>query len=250
MCRRSTSTWTACEQVLGACIDHGYALELNAAGLAGWQKKVGPPQNILYEYRRMGGERISIGSDSHTLDTVGAWRGGLHGERAGRRASRPSPCSAGASRKQVPLTEVSREKFMLFHNKTEITHAEATVQGRAKINLTLDVTGRRDDGYHTVKMVMQSVTNCTMTVQGGRSPMARKSRAALCSAAICPICRWTSTIWLTAQRSCSIRQTGTLLETCEIHIEKRIPVAAGLAGGSTDCGGGAARARLRCMRPS
>lgn len=59
------------QQVLRACIDHGYALELNAAGLAGWQKKVGPPQNILYEYRRMGGERISIGSDSHTLDTVG-----------------------------------------------------------------------------------------------------------------------------------------------------------------------------------
>lgn len=59
------------EQVLRACIDHGYALELNAAGLGGWQKKVGPPQNILYEYRRMGGERISIGSDSHTLDTVG-----------------------------------------------------------------------------------------------------------------------------------------------------------------------------------
>ncbi len=59
------------QQVLRTCIDHGYALELNAAGLAGWQKKVGPPQNILYEYRRMGGERISIGSDSHTLDTVG-----------------------------------------------------------------------------------------------------------------------------------------------------------------------------------
>ena len=59
------------EQVRHVCIDRGYALELNAAGVAGWQKKVGPPQNILYEYRRMGGERISIGSDSHTLDTVG-----------------------------------------------------------------------------------------------------------------------------------------------------------------------------------
>nr|WP_297176798.1 histidinol-phosphatase HisJ family protein [uncultured Agathobaculum sp.] len=59
------------QQVLRECIDRGYALELNAAGIAGWQKKVGPPQNILYEYRRMGGERISIGSDSHTLDTVG-----------------------------------------------------------------------------------------------------------------------------------------------------------------------------------
>ena len=34
-------------------------------------KKVGPPQDILYEYRRMGGERISIGSDSHALDNAG-----------------------------------------------------------------------------------------------------------------------------------------------------------------------------------
>ena len=59
------------QQVLRSCIDHGYALELNAAGIAGWQKKVGPPQNILYEYKRMGGERISIGSDAHTLAAVG-----------------------------------------------------------------------------------------------------------------------------------------------------------------------------------
>lgn len=42
------------EQVLRSCIDRGYALELNAAGLGGWQKRVGPPQNVLYEYRRMG----------------------------------------------------------------------------------------------------------------------------------------------------------------------------------------------------
>ena len=59
------------EQVLRACIARGYALELNAAGLAGWQKKVGPPENILYEYKRLGGERISVGSDSHSLETVG-----------------------------------------------------------------------------------------------------------------------------------------------------------------------------------
>ncbi|MDO4269868.1 MAG: histidinol-phosphatase HisJ family protein [Eubacteriales bacterium] len=58
-------------QVLRACVERGYALELNAAGVAGWQRKVGPPQNILYEYKRLGGERISIGSDSHALDTVG-----------------------------------------------------------------------------------------------------------------------------------------------------------------------------------
>lgn len=59
------------EDVLSECISRGYALELNAAGVAGWQKQPGPPQNVLYEYQRMGGERISIGSDSHSLDTVG-----------------------------------------------------------------------------------------------------------------------------------------------------------------------------------
>ncbi len=59
------------EAVLSECISRGYALELNAAGLSGWQKKPGPPENVLYEYRRMGGKRISIGSDSHSLDNVG-----------------------------------------------------------------------------------------------------------------------------------------------------------------------------------
>ena len=43
---------------------------------------------------------------------------------------------------------------MLFRRKQEITHADTTVRARAKINLTLDVTGRREDGYHTVEMVM------------------------------------------------------------------------------------------------
>ena len=37
----------------------------------GWHKKVGPPYCVLYEYRRLGGRRISIGSDSHKLSNVG-----------------------------------------------------------------------------------------------------------------------------------------------------------------------------------
>ena len=32
-----------------------------------------------------------------------------------------------------------------------------TVEANAKINLTLDILGRREDGYHEVAMVMQSV---------------------------------------------------------------------------------------------
>ena len=33
-----------------------------------------------------------------------------------------------------------------------------TLEAPAKLNLTLDVLGKRDDGYHEMKMVMQSVS--------------------------------------------------------------------------------------------
>ena len=32
-----------------------------------------------------------------------------------------------------------------------------SVKARAKINLTLDVTGKRPDGYHELRMIMQTV---------------------------------------------------------------------------------------------
>ena len=41
-----------------------------------------------------------------------------------------------------------------------------TVRANAKINLTLDVVGKRDDDYHLLESVMQSVTLCdTVTVK-------------------------------------------------------------------------------------
>lgn len=120
---------------------------------------------------------------------------------------------------------------MLF-KKNEITHAETMVEARAKINLTLDVTGRRDDGYHTVCMVMQSVVlhdDVHVTVTHGE----KKPRGIVltCNLPFLPVDERNL-----AYRAADLfyQQTGTLLETCEIHIEKRIPIAAGLAGGSTD----------------
>ena len=35
-----------------------------------------------------------------------------------------------------------------------------TVQARAKLNLSLDVLGKRPDGYHELRMVMQSSGLC------------------------------------------------------------------------------------------
>ena len=34
---------------------------------------------------------------------------------------------------------------------------EITLMALAKINIGLDVTGRRDDGYHLVRMIMQTI---------------------------------------------------------------------------------------------
>ena len=89
---------------------------------------------------------------------------------------------------------------MLFRRKQEITHADTTVRARAKINLTLDVTGRREDGYHTVEMVMQSIalhdTVRVTTIHGEKKPRG----------IVLSFCRPTSAIWRTVRRSCSTRR--------------------------------------------
>ena len=43
-----------------------------------------------------------------------------------------------------------------------------TVEAPAKLNLTLDVLGKRPDGYHDLRMVMQSITlGDTLTLEPG-----------------------------------------------------------------------------------
>ncbi|MDO5141805.1 MAG: 4-(cytidine 5'-diphospho)-2-C-methyl-D-erythritol kinase [Eubacteriales bacterium] len=121
---------------------------------------------------------------------------------------------------------------MLFAKKNEIAHAETTVQARAKINLTLDVTGKRADGYHTVEMVMQSVAlhdQVRVAITHGE----KKPRGIVltCTLPYLPVDERNL-----AYRAAELfyQRTGVLCGTCAIHIEKRIPMAAGLAGGSSD----------------
>ena len=121
---------------------------------------------------------------------------------------------------------------MIFGKKQQETRDRTMIEARAKINLTLDVTGKREDGYHLVEMVMQSVDlhdDVRVTVVRGE----KKPRGIVlsCSLPFLP----------TDERNLAYRaaelfykETGVPLETCEIFIEKRIPIAAGLAGGSTD----------------
>lgn len=95
----------------------------------------------------------------------------------------------------------------------------------AKINWYLDVLGRRPDGYHNLRMVMQQVSLydriCLYTapVDGIVAAIADMPRGADNLAL---------RAWLALKAACG-------LDFClQIEIEKEIPLAAGLAGGSSD----------------
>ena len=98
----------------------------------------------------------------------------------------------------------------------------------AKLNLTLDVTGLRADGYHEMCMVMQSIRLCddlTITTGTGEGIKARTNFTFLPNE--------DKNIAVQAARlfceSTGIDPGGMLID-----INKRIPVGAGMAGGSAD----------------
>lgn len=98
----------------------------------------------------------------------------------------------------------------------------------AKINLTLDVLGLRDDGYHALKSVMQTVSLCDdieIRVGTGEPWCLR------CDADGVPLDQ-RNLAWKAAQVFCDA--TGIDPQGIEIRITKRIPSQAGLGGGSSD----------------
>ncbi|MCX7883835.1 MAG: 4-(cytidine 5'-diphospho)-2-C-methyl-D-erythritol kinase [Caloramator sp.] len=99
----------------------------------------------------------------------------------------------------------------------------------AKINLSLDVTGKREDGYHFVKMIMQSISlEDVVTV--------RKIKDGIkiyCDSTDVP-CNETNSAYKVAKL---MFERYKIEGGVEILIDKKIPVAAGLAGGSTDAAG-------------
>ncbi len=100
------------------------------------------------------------------------------------------------------------------------------LEARAKINWTLDIVGRRADGYHLMDMLMQPVTladavtilpaeEITLTTGGTPLLPADERHLALRAARM-----------LQAHTGCA--------RGAAIHVEKHIPVGAGMGGGSAD----------------
>ncbi len=96
-----------------------------------------------------------------------------------------------------------------------------------KINLTLHITGKREDGYHTLDTIMQSVSladilTVRLTEQQGVQVTCSLEK-------------------LSGEENLVHKAAVMFLEKAHksdvgvaVHIEKNIPVAAGLGGGSTD----------------
>ena len=102
--------------------------------------------------------------------------------------------------------------------------APLTVEAHAKINLTLEVIGRRDDGFHDLASVMQTVSlHDTVRL----APAMELSVA--CDDESIPA---EANLALVAARA--LRERTGARSGAHINVEKRIPVAAGLGGGSSD----------------
>ena len=106
-----------------------------------------------------------------------------------------------------------------------------TVFAPAKVNLTLDVLGRRPDGYHEIATVMQAVDlgdTVTLTpdrsgrvsveVKGARLPLDRHNTAVAAALAY-------------------LRRVGKTRYGVKITLDKKVPMQAGMAGGSADAAG-------------
>lgn len=97
-----------------------------------------------------------------------------------------------------------------------------------KVNLGLDVVRRRDDGYHEVRMVMQTVglfdrlelkkvpgDSITLSANLKFLPLDEQN--------------------LVYRAIAAVKEKYSLKGGVEAYLEKRIPIAAGMAGGSSDC---------------
>jgi 4-diphosphocytidyl-2-C-methyl-D-erythritol kinase len=99
----------------------------------------------------------------------------------------------------------------------------------AKINLTLRLTGRRPDGYHELRTVLLSLAlHDTLTFRARPGPFQIE-----CDDPACPTDR-TNLVWRAAEHMWRAAGRRGAARDVAVRIEKRIPIEAGLGGGSSD----------------
>ena len=98
----------------------------------------------------------------------------------------------------------------------------------AKVNISLDIVSKMGDGYHNMKMIMQSVSladEITITCQPGEGITVESGL---------PFLPGDDRNIATKAAIAFFRYNGIIGQQTHIHIKKKIPVCAGLGGGSSD----------------
>src|SRR3989304_4345473 len=98
----------------------------------------------------------------------------------------------------------------------------------AKVNLALEVLGKRPDGYHEIATVMQTVDLSDRLGLGGAAAPELVSTAPGVP---------TDETTLAWRAAAALREAAGVGRGVRITLDKRIPPAAGLGGGSTDAAG-------------
>lgn len=101
----------------------------------------------------------------------------------------------------------------------------------AKINLYLEIIGARDDGYHELAMVMQSID---LADQIDITPNGSETIRVQCDNLEVPLDKTNLAYRAAELMSKEFPEQFAFFRGVDIKIHKRIPVAAGLAGGSTN----------------
>jgi 4-diphosphocytidyl-2-C-methyl-D-erythritol kinase len=98
------------------------------------------------------------------------------------------------------------------------------IEAPAKINLTLEVLGKRTDGYHEIRSVIQTLSFCdSLQITPGKEVEFKGN-----------IPEWSSERSLVIKAVESLRKATGSVKGAKIKIKKRIPLISGLGGDSSD----------------
>ena len=103
------------------------------------------------------------------------------------------------------------------------------IKANAKINIALDVVGKREDGYHLLKMIMQTVDLYDVI----EITKIDSDIKLICNKPYVPIDERN----LAYKAAKLFKETYNIEDGVSINLIKNIPVSAGMAGGSTDAAG-------------
>jgi len=128
---------------------------------------------------------------------------------------------------QNPFQANIMDNIRVITTRQEFSMDIISLKAYAKINLALDVIGKRPNGYHDVRMIMQTIklydkitikptTNPDITLKTNLHFLPTNENNIVYAA--CKL----------------FKETFQISDGFYINLEKRIPVAAGMAGGSSD----------------